>query len=175
MNIFILDQDPKKCAAYHCDKHVNKMIIEHLQMMSVALDHHGLNPARKKDGNFYSVRGFKNHPCTKWVKESQSNFTWTWELTWYLCKEFEIRYGKEHSGVNSLKSIRFDEVGVFYPDLGITQLAQAMPDFCKVKDDAVQAYRNYYNWMKWRFATWKTTAPLWWAPACFLEAKESYG
>lgn len=28
MNIFVLDLDPKTCAAYHCDKHVVKMIVE---------------------------------------------------------------------------------------------------------------------------------------------------
>ena len=28
MNIFILDEDPKKAAEYHCDKHVVKMILE---------------------------------------------------------------------------------------------------------------------------------------------------
>ena len=73
MNIFFLDNNPQKAAKAHCDKHVNKMIIEHLQMMSVALDYHGLDPARKKDGDFYSVRAFKNHPCTKWVKDMAKN------------------------------------------------------------------------------------------------------
>ena len=28
MNLFYLDQNPKKCAEYHCDKHVCKMIVE---------------------------------------------------------------------------------------------------------------------------------------------------
>jgi hypothetical protein len=28
MNIFVLDTDPKKCAVYHNDKHVVKMILE---------------------------------------------------------------------------------------------------------------------------------------------------
>jgi hypothetical protein len=174
MNIFFLDQDPKKCAAYHCDKHVNKMIIEHLQMMSVALDHHGLDPARKKDGNFYSVRAYKNHPCTKWVKESLPNFVWTWKLTWHLCEEFKLRYGKEHSGKASLKSIDLQKVMDEYPNEYYTQPAQAMPDFCKIEGDPVTSYRNYYNWMKWRFATWKAESPEWWAPSCCLEARNEY-
>lgn len=33
MNIFYLDQDPKLCAQYHCDKHVVKMITEYAQIM----------------------------------------------------------------------------------------------------------------------------------------------
>ncbi len=30
MNIFVLDQDPKKCAEYHNNKHVVKMCVETL-------------------------------------------------------------------------------------------------------------------------------------------------
>ena len=33
MNIFVLDETPKKSAEYHCDKHVVKMILESGQMM----------------------------------------------------------------------------------------------------------------------------------------------
>ena len=174
MNIFVLSLDPQTAAKAHCDKHVNKMIIEHLQMMSVALAHYDLDPARKKDGEFYSVRAYKNHPCTKWVKESFHNFEWTYSLTWHLCDEFKKRYGKEHSGRESLKSIDKKKVVSTFPRLGHTQPAQAMPDFCKVPGNPVKAYRNYYNWMKWRFASWKTDIPDWWAPGCCLEGRYEY-
>jgi hypothetical protein len=173
VNIFVLDLDPKLAAQYHCDKHVNKMIIEHLQMMSVALAHHGLDPARKKDGKFYSVRAYKNHPCTKWVKESADNFEWTFSLTWHLCNEFEKRYGKEHAGRQSLNSINQLGVMNIFPKIGHTEPAQAMPFFCK-HSNPVQAYRNYYNWMKWEFATWKTKPPHWWAPGCCLLTRGEY-
>jgi hypothetical protein len=33
MNIFYLDKNPRKCAKYHCDKHVLKMIIEYAQLI----------------------------------------------------------------------------------------------------------------------------------------------
>lgn len=33
MNIFILDENPQKCAEYHCDKHVVKMILETAQIL----------------------------------------------------------------------------------------------------------------------------------------------
>lgn len=172
MNIFVLDYDTRSAAKAHCDKHVNKMIVEHLQMMSVALAYHGLDPARKKDGEFYSVRAYKNHPCTKWVGESLDNFAWIFSLTWYLCDEFKLRYGKEHSGRESLNSIDEEKVRQVFPNLGYTQPAQAMPDFCKVPGDPVKAYRNCYNWTKWRFATWKFNAPRWWAPGCYLEDRD---
>jgi len=38
MNIFFLDFDVKKCAEYHCDKHVVKMILETAQLLCSA--HH---------------------------------------------------------------------------------------------------------------------------------------
>lgn len=36
MNIFYLDRDVSKCAEYHNDKHVVKMIIEYAQLLSTA-------------------------------------------------------------------------------------------------------------------------------------------
>jgi hypothetical protein len=41
MNLFFLDTDPKKCAEYHCDKHVVKMLLELVQLLYTA--HHLLN------------------------------------------------------------------------------------------------------------------------------------
>ena len=177
MNIFYLDFDPKKCAAYHCDKHVNKMIIEHLQMMSVALAHYGYPPAKKKDGNYYSTRAYKNHPCTKWVKASSGNFMWLFTMTRYLCVEFEQRFGKKHAGLTSLVSLVSDNVvsdlleQSIYPHLGYSVPAQAMPAYCKNEGDPVTAYRSYYNHEKWKFASWDRaggTPPSWWAPQSFV-------
>lgn len=36
MNIFALHRDPKIAAAYHCDRHVVKMIVEYAQLLSTA-------------------------------------------------------------------------------------------------------------------------------------------
>ena len=41
MNIFFLDYDVVKCAKYHCDKHVVKMILETAQLLCGA--HHVTN------------------------------------------------------------------------------------------------------------------------------------
>jgi hypothetical protein len=35
MNIFFLDFDTNKCAKYHCDKHVVKMILETFVMFHI--------------------------------------------------------------------------------------------------------------------------------------------
>ena len=36
MNIFVLHEDPIIAAQMHCDKHCNKMIVEHAQMLAAA-------------------------------------------------------------------------------------------------------------------------------------------
>ena len=48
MNIFVLDNDIEKCAQYHCDKHVVKMILESAQMLSAALRLNGINQGDRK-------------------------------------------------------------------------------------------------------------------------------
>jgi len=178
VNIFFLDFNQKKCAQYHCNKHVNKMIVEHLQMMSIALAHYGYPPANKKDGSPYSTKAYRNHPCTLWVKESSANFLWLWVLTRNLCIEFHNRYGKFHAGQDSLiemvKNNTLNKLADedIYPHLGYTMPAQAMPAYCKIPGNPVLAYRNYYNLEKWEFASWDRSpngAPHWWAPACSLE------
>ena len=47
MNIFILDSNHEKCAQYHCDKHVPKMILETAQIMSTVM--HKKNPHASKN------------------------------------------------------------------------------------------------------------------------------
>lgn len=59
MNIFYLDRDIVKCAQYHCDKHVNKMILEGAQLLASA--HHTANPEAELIPGMYRLT-HKNHP-----------------------------------------------------------------------------------------------------------------
>lgn len=68
MNIFVLDEDIEKCARYHCDQHVIKMILESAQMLCTALN---------KKGHSTPYRStHSNHPCVLWVEQSHDNFCW---------------------------------------------------------------------------------------------------
>lgn len=51
MNIFFLDRNIRKCAAYHCDKHVVKMILESTQLLSTALYLNRLTNGLGKNSN----------------------------------------------------------------------------------------------------------------------------
>jgi hypothetical protein len=129
MNIFILDENPKLCAQYHCDKHVVKMILEHVQMLST-VSGHGYKPTHK------------NHPCTKWVAESLDNYFWLVELTTELNNEWQYRYGhtKNHKSYDMMLTLPVPNL----PQIGLTPFAQAMPTYCR-DIDAVTAYRTYYR------------------------------
>jgi hypothetical protein len=48
------------------------------------------------------------------------------------------------------------------PDIGLTEIPQAMPDHCKVPNDPISGYRNYYISEKSHLANWKNREkPLW--------------
>ncbi len=152
MNIFILDKDIKKCAQYHCDQHVIKMILESTQIMCTALNLMGYETP-------YGSTHTK-HPCVKWVQASYSNFQWLTRLAYALNEEYKYRYEKEanHKSIQVVKEIQQYK----FEDQGLTEFAQAMPDQYKVPGDPVQAYRNFYNYDKSEFATWtKREQPPW--------------
>jgi hypothetical protein len=134
MNIFALDNDPRLCAQYHCDKHVVKMILEHAQMLSTTARLHDLDVGYKMT--------HKNHPSTIWVRESRSNYEWLMEMTRYLHSEWQYRYDhqKNHKSFDLILSLPTPD---YLPDIGQTPFAMAMPDEYK-SDDPVKSYRDYY-------------------------------
>ena len=135
MNIFVLDNDIRKCAEYHCDKHVVKMILESAQMLCSAYYYTG-----QEHKSPYKL-AHKNHPCSVWVRESLSNWLWLRDLALYLYDEYQYRYGnKEHKAGEVILALETPDL----QDKGITAHPQAMP--LEYKDmDAITAYRNYYK------------------------------
>lgn len=151
MNIFVLDQNPQLAAQYHCDQHINKMILESAQMLSTVL------------GGPYKPT-HKNHPCTLWVAESSNNAMWLVTLAAYLNDEYRTRYHSEHDHkswivIRDLWRDKASHTGL--PDVPMTPFAQAMPDELRIPHDPVRAYRQYYRTKP--FVTWdRGLTPLWW-------------
>jgi len=178
MNIFYLDNDPVKCAEYHVDKHVVKMILEYCQLLSTAhrvIDGietitpvyvKGSLPARyrnvkkwklldSRESVLYSATHV-NHPSAVWCRQSAMNYHWLYTLLVECCKEYTYRYGKVHkcesSGlVNRLQTTPDNINGT----KGFTEPTPAMPDACKVPGDSLKSYRNYYIMEKQRMWSWK--------------------
>ena len=152
MNIFVLDNDIKKCAQYHCDQHVVKMILESVQMLCTALNKKGFTTPYKST--------HVKHPCVLWVEQSFENFLWLKKLAVALNDEYQFRYekGSSHKSIAILSEISNCE----YENLGLTEFAQAMPNEYKVPGDAVKAYRQFYVGEKMGFAKWtKRNTPRW--------------
>lgn len=152
MNIFVLDKRIEKCAQYHCDQHVVKMILESVQMLCTALNKKGFTTPYKST--------HVKHPCVLWVEESFDNFSWLQKLAIALNTEYRFRFEKDsdHKSIivlNEISNYKYDK-------RGLTEFSQAMPDIYKVPGNAVKAYRQFYLGEKMRFAKWtKRSIPKW--------------
>ncbi len=158
MNIFVLSEDPKLAAIMLCDKHISKMILESAQMLCSVLNERGGTTPYKTT--------HLNHPCTIWTRASQENFHWLTDHAKEMNYQYRWRYGKQvnHKSWEIIKDIVRENKNIIktLPDIGPTPFAQAMPEEIRIKDNAVQAYRNYYRTKD--FASWSkgTPAPWWW-------------
>ena len=150
MNIFFIDLDPEKAAHMHVDKHVVKMILEHMQLLCTS--HHVCGSVNKDFVVPYKIVS-KNHPCAIWVRESLSNYLFLIKFTEELLKEYTYRYKKIHKCTELIQLMK-DNLPII-EDKGFTPPAQAMPDEYKDKDDFVEAYRQYYFFGKPHIWSWK--------------------
>jgi len=154
MNIFFLDYDTQKCAQYHCDKHVVKMVLETAQLLCGV--HHMTpqvpNKYRTSTEQVPYKLSHKNHPCAIWARESLSNYLYLCDLGLELCKEYTYRYGKRHKSQEIIEWCLTNKPQIV--DKNFTTPPKAMPDEYKV-NDVIQSYRNYYCGAKRNFCKWK--------------------
>jgi hypothetical protein len=176
MNIFFLDRNPEICAQMHCDKHVVKMIIEYAQLMSTA--------HRMLDGKqmIENVNGRKlkrwlidtpkndvlykashvNHPSAVWVRASASNYLWLYNMWSHLLREYTFRYGRRHETEKLFFALARQPNNI--STSGWSDPPPAMPDDCKIPNDSLASYRNYYLLKKSHFAKWtKRNVPAWYS------------
>jgi hypothetical protein len=175
MNIFYLDHDVKKCAEMHNDKHVVKMILEYAQLLSTAhrvLDGTivvGLSKTGRKQSRYvlpdsresllYSATHL-NHPSAVWVRQSDKNYSWLFEMFESLLEEYTYRYGKKHACEKLVWALEVRPNNI--PRGNFTEPTPAMPDEVKIVGDSIASYRNYYINNKTHLANWKKrTTPEW--------------
>jgi hypothetical protein len=160
MNLFILSLSFKECAECMFDKHISKIILEAVQMLCTCI--HVIDPDNpiKNEINLYKM-AHKNHPCTIWIRTSFENFTWTLDLIEAMHEEWKYRYNhpqeKMHKSYIVATYLRkFAPSPDKFPQTGLTPFAQAMPVDCKCEENAISAYRKYYQTAdKQRIASWK--------------------
>jgi hypothetical protein len=173
MNIFFLHKDPQWAANALCDKHVPKMLLESAQMLSTAVRRH-----KTEFENYDKIykSAYPNHPMTKWVGDTRTNFRWALENAVFISQEYYKRFKKIHKSsevINNIYDAKYmEDIPMMWvrPSYhlpkytGITTPPQCMPDEYK-DDDYVTAYRKYYQGAKAYFAKWQrgVDAPEWWA------------
>lgn len=154
MNIFYLSHKPSRCARWHCDKHVVKMILETAQLLYTAhwvlaaavgrLPDLADAPLRKgtDQRGYQSIKNAK-HPCAIWVRQSLDHYDWLCELGLALCDEYRHRYkGRTHSCEEHLEWLYINPPPTL-ASKGWSQPAQAMPDEFR-RGSSIAAYRAYY-------------------------------
>lgn len=155
MNIFLLDHNIQKCARYHCDQHVIKMLLEYTQILCTVLNLNGKTAPYKPT--------HQKHPCVLWAGSSLDNWIWLKELTHALNQEYKYRRDtvRNHASFEVTKKLKLP-FGL--PKLGLLEHPQVMPEQYRVPGDPVLAYRNFYILDKSRFAKWsKRKKPFWYA------------
>ena len=157
MNIFVVDSHPINAARLLPDKHVNKMILETAQMLSVVFSPHywDIGKVNKINGEPFNTKkgAFKNHPCTRWAAESAANCAWLIQHGCGLCDEFNLRYGKQHGLTKSL----FEAKKLFHRETGevitcfkdVQGFARAMPEELKY-DTSIDGWIAIVNGLLWR-------------------------
>jgi len=114
------------------------------------------HPDRKMNTHLY-LAGHVNHPTNIWVRMCRENYMLMFTYYKLICDEYTYRYGKEHGAKDYWWMLREPPKNMPSSVMGHTPVPQAMKQFpeCMVKDDTVQAYRNFYTVAKKSFATWK--------------------
>jgi hypothetical protein len=151
MNIFFLHPNPRRCARWHCDKHVVKMILESCQLLYTAHWILSLDLPEPPYIHCAPNRGYKpthaNHPCSIWVRESLNNYRWLVKLAEELILEFKFRYGdKLHKCEDHVEWLKLNEPKGLKLT-GFTIPKCAMPEEYK-RTNPVIAYRLFYKFNK---------------------------
>lgn len=103
MNIFVTDEDPRKCAEALDDKRVGKLLMEANQMLSLAIKAHTTSEFWSTlvgPGRLCGGLAHLNHPCSIWARQTVSNFRWLLDHALALSSEWTHRFGTFHESGN---------------------------------------------------------------------------
>lgn len=155
MNVFVLDLDHRERARMHCDVHVNKMLLEAVQILNTAVHVCGGDP-------FYEPT-HADHPWCEWATVGD-NWEWLYEHATALGAEFRQRNGKRHASYGKLKDgWPNQQAPDCIPDGKQTDFPICTGDFEPESSDPVEAYREYYVSEKvpQDWCSWSTEIPEW--------------
>jgi len=159
VNFFYLDEDPKKCAKYYCNKHILKIPIEIGQILSKV--HYELN------SNIDYSKIYKNSSVVNntigpyiWIKESLDNYIWASKLGLELINEYKFRYNKiEHKTEYILQFLYENPPNL--PKIGKTKFkgTNKFDMFQYISNDPIICARYNYAEMKCINDKWNKDGP----------------
>lgn len=178
MNLFILDKDPQIAATYYNDSHVRKIILEATIMMGYAYYYARDDILKEELLKFeplpwlFTTKGglrHLNHPMSKWVRNSISNFLWTLDHTQALCEEYSYR--KYHLATHAY-TYHIDWIRNHVPKQNFSSINTSLTDWPRcfgdfkyvipTTDDIVADYRKYYILANKHLAKWtRREIPSW--------------
>jgi hypothetical protein len=177
MNLFVLSLCFSECAQWMFDKHISKMILETAQMLCTTK--RVLDPDNADDSQVYKL-SHENHPVSVWMRTSYANYCWALDMVDAMHAEWKYRYGHpaetQHKSYVVCQWLRQNPPPIAaFSQTGLTPFAQAMPEEYKTQDDAVKAYREYYQSpQKKRIATWtKRNMPPWYRRIIRVKVKKN--
>jgi hypothetical protein len=175
MNVYVLDEDPKKAAEYHCDIHAKSEILTCVQMLSSVHWLALLIEEPEENCNFITKRSAQNYlenkyhvghprrppykmthleiPIIKWIASNKKNYLWVVELLKNLDIEFQKRYKKKHKSALHINWLEKNIPSCCEEDDEPIKFLNNVPeDF--ILDNVVESYRNYYKKGKTKIAVW---------------------
>lgn len=142
MNLFAIEGDVEtgeidwiKSAKSQDNLRVVKMTLETCQLLSTALNVHGLS------GPYRSFN--PKHPTTKWVIESSANFLNAYRHGIALSSEYSERFGKIHKCQAVLDRIALEFDPSVFPKQESTLLRLAVPERFKTENPII-SYRRFF-------------------------------
>lgn len=132
------------------------MILEYTQMLYTANHEHGGTesirasaPICLSTGNRGYKSHAKNHPCTKWVRESRAHYNWLLELAFALVEEHTYRFTPKaiHACFPHLVWL-YENPPPKYTETSWRDPPTAMPVEFRISPNSVACYIAYYNGSK---------------------------
>lgn len=155
MNIFVVSDDPIKCAQCLDDRRLNKMISETFQILCTAASLNGIEETPFRPTH-------KNHPCVRWTASCSGNYAWVLSLAKALTLEWHRRTGKIHG--SAIKCLSF----VHHSQSCIAEGDKTSFVNCSMYKDIIDIYEAYrltliYKWRNSKYMPrWTNAEPPEW-------------
>lgn len=167
MNLFVLDKNPIISASYLCNTHLNKMLIESLQILSDCARNHQQDSEGWILYNKYNL----NHPI---VLSMNNPFTKNWlihyirgiilersrrKMNHHLCEDLFTRSHWNDSSTTSIENFPYHECKFTVCRIDTGEIIPNTPI-----EEAVVEYRKLYQW---KYENFKI--PMKWSPSIYPE------